>query len=88
MANGWPNNTYKAILSVGEYLGAENYQFYTTSDWAIAWSGDCTSSSWQCSMSFTPGTGDQNYSSTVSVRHKPSGETRTFNVTIRFHTLE
>ena len=88
MANGWPDKTYKAILSVGEYLGIENYQFYTTSDWTIAWSGDCTSSQWQCVMSFTPGTGDQNYSSTVSVRHKATGETRNFSVTVRFHTLE
>jgi len=88
MANGWPNNTYTALLSVGEYLGREHFQFNILSDWDISWTGDCTGNSYSCKFDFTPGTGDQNYSSTVSVRHKPSGETRTFNVTIRFHTLE
>lgn len=88
MSSGWPNNSYVAIMSVGEYLGTENFQFYTNSDWDVSWEGACNSSSYQCRLEYTPGTGDRTYTSTATVLHKSTGEERTFNVTVRFNTLE
>lgn len=88
IATGWPSETFGAILSVGEYKGSADYLFYRPSDWEFEWSGDCSSRISQCSFNFSPGTGDKSYSASVFIRHKATGETRNFSVTVRFFTLE
>ncbi len=64
-----------AIFSVGDYLGAENFNFSNSSQWSVIWSGACTGSGNSCT---TGGVGD--LIATATVTHIPTGSTKTFTV--------
>lgn len=83
----WPDN-FGISFSVGESVGYEDYQFSNPSDWSVTWSGACSGSSNECFVRVDASNFDNRFVATATVLHRPTGRSKTYNVTARFSSLE
>lgn len=73
--------TEVVTFTVGDITGVK-YTFSDSSKWSIIWSGGCTSSQSQCDAytMTTTGPSPDRVNASVTVRHLPTGEQKTFDV--------
>lgn len=83
----WPGE-WGINYSVGQSLGYEDYEFSNPSDWDVTWSGACSGSGHECFVDVQASNWDNKFIATATVIHKPTGQSKTFNVTARFFSLE
>jgi len=75
----------EVVFSAGDSQPYGSFSFINPSDWQVTWSGDCVSNNSGCTIGVPVPfrqEGDK-YSATASVKHLPSGQTKTVTVTAR-----